>query len=148
MDGSGASAIYSVLVMPKVTRFKANRVDVLDFQPYVEYENGKKAFAPSYSVDISGGKDIGYQNDPEMGVFWLVPKWTTTNRTSADIIAAGGMVLPNEVQKVKVTVTLKDGSNKKQTVNVEYVATKDGKIYGVKSHNTKDSKTVYSLDVQ
>ncbi len=147
-DGSGASAIYSVLVMPKVTRFKANRVDVLDFQPYVEYENGKKAFAPSYSVDISGGKDIGYQNDPEMGVFWLVPKWTTTNRTYQEIVAGGGIVMPNEVQKIKVTVTLKDGSNKKQTINIEYVATKDNKIVSVKPIETSGTKSVYSVSAQ
>ncbi len=148
-DGSGVGAVYGVYVLPKVTKFSANQIDVVDFQPYVEYEgDGRLRPALSYNVEISGGKDIGYQNNPDTGTFWLVPKWTTTNRTSADIIAAGGMVLPNEVQKVKVTVTLKDGSNKKQTVNVEYVATKDGKIYGVKSHNTKDSKTVYSLDVQ
>ncbi|MDE7183403.1 MAG: S8 family serine peptidase, partial [Lachnospiraceae bacterium] len=153
MDGSGASAIYPLIVTPKVTKFNANRVDVLDFQPYVEYAGGGKAFAPSYSVDISGGKDIGYQNDPNVGAFWLVPKWTTTNRTLAEIIAGGGGLRPNEVrpeevQKVKVTVTLKDGSNKKQVFNIEYVATKDGEILSVKPIEIKGEKNVYSVNVQ
>lgn len=153
MDGSGASAIYPVIITPKVTKFNANRVDVLDFQPYVEYAGGGKAFAPSYSVDISGGKDIGYQNDPNVGAFWLVPRWATTNRTYQDIVAGGGGLQPNEVrpeevQKVKVTVTLKDGSNKKQTVNIEYVATKDGQILSVKPIETKGSKSVYSVSIQ
>jgi len=81
-------------------------------------------------------------------VFWLVPKWTTTGRTYAEIIAGGGLVLPSEVQKVKVTVTLKDGSNKKQTINIEYVATKDGKLLSVEPIEKKGSKSVYSVSVQ
>lgn len=153
VDGSGVSAVYSVVVIPKVAKFEANRIDVLDFQPYIEYEDRKQVLAPSYNVDISGGKDIGYQNDPNVGAFWLVPKWATTNRTYQDIVAGGGGLQPNEVrpeevQKVKVTVTLKDGSNKKQTVNIEYVATKDGQILPVKPIETKGSKSVYSVSIQ
>ena len=88
-----------------------------------------------------------------MGVFWLVPKWATTNRTYQEIVAGGGglqpkEVRPEEVQKIKVTVTLKDGSNKKQTVNIEYVATKDGKLFSVEPIETKGSKSVYSVSVQ
>ena len=150
MDGSGVSAVYSVMILPKVTKLNTNnsKQDVLLFQPSVEYEGGQEVLAPSYSVDISGGKDIGYQNDQYTGEFWLVPKWTTTGRTLAQIIASGGMVLSSEVQKVTVTVTLKDGSNKKKTETVEYVLTKDGYIVGVEAAKSKDSKTVYTVTAQ
>lgn len=150
MDGSGVSAVYSVMILPKVTKLNTNnsKQDVLLFQPSVEYEGGQEFLAPSYSVDISGGKDIGYQNDQDTGEFWLVPKWTTTGRTLAQIIASGGMVLSSEVQKVTVTVTLKDGSNKKKTETVEYVLTKDGYIVGVEAAKSKDSKTVYTVTAQ
>ena len=150
MDGSGVSAVYSVMILPKVTKLNTNnsKQDVLLFQPSVEYEGGQEFLAPSYSVDISGGKDIGYQNDQDTGEFWLVPKWTTTGRTLAQIIASGGMVLSSEVQKVTVTVTLKDGSNKKKTETVEYVLTKDGYIIGVEAAKSKDSKTVYTVTAQ
>lgn len=150
MDGSGVSAAYQVMIIPKVTKLNTNnsKQNVLLFQPSVEFEDGREILAPSYSVDISGGRDIGYQNDQYTGEFWLVPKWTTTGRTYEQIIASGGKVLSSEVQKVTVTVTLKDGSNKKKTEIVEYVATKDGYIVGVKAANSKDSKTVYTVTAQ
>ena len=56
--------------------------------------------------------------------------------------------MPKEVQKIKVTVTLKDGSNKKQTINIEYVATKDNKIVSVKPIETSGTKSVYSVSAQ
>lgn len=130
VDESGASAVYTVFVIPKVTKFEV-MVSGIDFLPVMTLGSDGKVTALSYGVDIKGAKNIGYQSDQETGGFWLVPKDPTTNRSSGEIVASG-YVYNKEIQKVTVTVTLKDGSNRKVTKQTEYIYTSDGKILTLK----------------
>lgn len=131
-DGSGASAVYTVYVIPEVTKFDVD-VNGIYFTPYIVLRSDIEWYAPSYDVQISGAKGIGFQKDSNTGnYFWIMPKYATTNRTSAQI-EESGVLYNKEIKKVTVKVTLKDGSNRKVTKQVRYVAASDGGIYIPKS---------------
>ncbi len=137
VDGSGASAVYPVVVIPKVNKLNlefggfTNQVDSKGIyyslsMSLKDYQG--KSSVPSYNVEISGGKGIGYHSIK--GGFILVPTKPTTNKTYSQLVVSENRVrcMASDIQSVTVTVTLKDGSNKKAVHKFDLIYTKDQQI--------------------
>lgn len=137
VDGSGASAVYPVVVIPKVNKLNlefggfTNQIDSKGIYYFLsmslkDYQG--QSFVPSYNVEISGGKGIGYHSIK--GGFILVPTKPTTNKTYSQLVVSENRVrcMASDIQSVTVTVTLKDGSNKKAVDKFNLIYTKDEKI--------------------
>lgn len=137
VDGSGASAVYPVIVIPKVDKLNlifngfTNQIDskgiyYLLSMSLKDYQ--RNVPVPSYNVEISGGKGIGYH--PIKGGFILVPTKPTTNKTYSQLVVSGNTVRckTSDIQLVMVTVTLKDGSNKKAVQKLKLIYTADERI--------------------
>lgn len=137
VDGSGASAVYPVVVIPKVSKLNlefggfTNQIDSKGIYYFLsmslkDYQD--KSSVPSYNVEISGGKGIGYHSIK--GGFILVPTKPTTNKTYSQLVVSEDTVrcMASDIQSVTVTVTLKDGSNKKAVHKFNLIYTKDQKI--------------------
>ena len=141
MDGSKTKAIYSVYILPKITMFELIQIDEdgMAFIPYITVDGGS-GDAPSYNVDITGGKGVGYQpitvvvGERKHSAFQLVPGPTTEHKLSDYPIEGGKYIVPaSDISKPKITVTLKDGSNKKVVRQCkEYVVTADGYMLTLK----------------
>ena len=136
-DGSGVSAVYPVIVIPKVDKLNfewdgfSNNINSKGI--YFSLSMSMKGypnevFVPSYNVDISGGKGIGYHTIK--GGFILVPTKPTTDKTYSQLVISENMVRckDSDIQSVTVTVTLKDGSNKKAVQKLNLIYTKDQQI--------------------
>ncbi len=136
-DGSGVSAVYPVMVIPKINQlnFKregfSNHIDNKGIyyslsMSLKEYQGN--FYVPSYNVEISGGKGIGYH--PIEGGFILVPTKPTTNKTYSQLVVSQNTVRckSSDIQSVTVTVKLKDGSNKKAVQKFDLIYTADEKI--------------------
>lgn len=137
VDGSGASAVYPVVVIPKVNKLNlefggfTNQIDSKGIYYFLsmslkDYQG--QSSVPSYNVEISGGKGIGYHSIK--GGFILVPTKPTTNKTYSQLVVSENRVrcMASDIQSVTVTVTLKDGSNKKAVDKLNLIYTKDEKI--------------------
>lgn len=137
VDGSGASAVYPVVVIPKVNKLNlefsgfTNQIDSKGIYYFLsmslkDYQG--QSSVPSYNVEISGGKGIGYHSIK--GGFILVPTKPTTNKTYSQLVVSENRVrcMASDIQSVTVTVTLKDGSNKKAVDKFNLIYTKDEKI--------------------
>lgn len=136
-DGSGASAVYPVIVIPKVDKLSlefdgfTNQIDNQGiYYSLFMFLKGyqRQVSVPSYNVEISGGKGIGYH--AIKGGFILVPTKPTTNKTYSQLVVSENTVrcMASDIQSVTVTVTLKDGSNKKAVHKFNLIYTKDQQI--------------------
>lgn len=137
VDDSGASAVYPVVVIPKVNKLNlefggfTNQIDSKGIYYFLsmslkDYQG--QSSVPSYNVEISGGKGIGYHSIK--GGFILVPTKPTTNKTYSQLVVSENRVrfMVSDIQSVTVTVTLKDGSNKKAVDKFNLIYTKDQQI--------------------
>lgn len=127
-DGSEVvSNAYTVTVTPlykKITLEYDSRGP--GWVPVLEDASGDTYTTGNFTFSVSGGKNAGcYKGyNDKVGFYYLqpIPGAATTNKTPYDRIYS------SDLQKMKLTVTLQDGSNMKATATANVARFKDGSV--------------------